>query len=168
MARPTVAKKVHHYTNEFKVQAVRLSLHPDIQTQDVARALDIHPFMLSRWKKDYREGRLKPVAIPRLPKVLQSQARVAEVRRLQRKVQQLEGKVEVQVRMRNLERQYEALRVENDLLKKAIRFNIERRRRSSSEPPRDSRRLHFLRGWSYEHDEEVFPRSSGTGGSAGI
>ena len=132
MARPTVAKKVHHYTNEFKVQAVRLSLHPDIQTQDVARALDIYPFMLSRWKKDYREGRLKPIATPRLPKVLQSRAREAEVRRLQRKVQQLEAKVEVQVRMRNLERQYEALRVENDLLKKAIRFNIERRRRSSS------------------------------------
>jgi len=132
MARPTVAKKVHHYTNEFKIQAVRLSLHPDIQTQDVARALDIHPFMLSRWKKDYREGKLKSVATPRLPKVLQSRARAAEVRRLQRRVQQLEAKVEVQVRMRNLERQYEALRVENDLLKKAIRFNIERRRRSSS------------------------------------
>jgi transposase len=134
MARPVVAKKVHHYTNEFKVQAVRLSLHPDIQTQDVARALDIHPFMLSRWKKDYREGRLKPVATPRLAKVLQSRAREAEVRRLQRKVQQLEAKVQVQVqvRMRNLERQYEALRVENDLLKKAIRFNIERRRRSSN------------------------------------
>jgi transposase len=132
MARPVVAKKVHRYTNEFKVQAVRLSLHPDIQTQEVARALDIHPFMLSRWKKDYREGRLKPVATPRLPKLLQSRARPAEVRRLQRKVEQLEAKVEVQVRMRNLERQYEALRVENDLLKKAIRFNIERRRRSSS------------------------------------
>jgi transposase len=131
MARPVVAKKVHHYTNEFKVQAVRLSLHPDIQTQDVARALDIHPFMLSRWKRDYRDGRLKPAATPRLPKVLQSRA-AAEVRRLRRKVERLEAKVEVQVHMRNLERQYAALRVENDLLKKAIRFNIERRRRSSS------------------------------------
>ena len=132
MARPVVAKKVHRYTNEFKVQAVRLSLHPDIQTQEVARALDIHPFMLSRWKKDYREGRLKPIATPRLPKLLQSPARPAEVRRLQRKVEQLEAKVEVQVRMRNLERRYEALRVENDLLKKAIRFNIKHQRRSSN------------------------------------
>ncbi len=32
-------KKVHRYTVEFKIQAVRLSLHPDIQTQDVAKAL---------------------------------------------------------------------------------------------------------------------------------
>jgi transposase len=132
MARPIIAKKVHHYTNEFKIQAVRLSLHPDIQTQDVAHALDIHPFMLSRWKKDYREGRLKPEATPRLSKVLRSGSRPTEMRKLQRKVRELEAQVEVRVRMRNLERQYEALRVENDLLKKAIRFNIERRRRSSS------------------------------------
>jgi transposase len=130
MARPIVAKKVHHYTNEFKIQAVRLALHPDIQTQDVAAALDIHPFMLSRWKKDYREGRLKPQATPRLPKALRSRA--PEVQKLQRKVSELEARVDVQVRMRNLERRYEALQVENDLLKKAIRFNLERRRRNSS------------------------------------
>jgi mono/diheme cytochrome c family protein len=62
MAAPVGPKKVHRYTVEFKIQAVRLSLHPEIQTQDVAHALDIHAFMLSRWKKDYREGKLKPAA----------------------------------------------------------------------------------------------------------
>lgn len=51
MAAPIGPKKVHRYTNEFKIQAVGLSLHPKIQTQDVAHALDIHPFMLSRWRK---------------------------------------------------------------------------------------------------------------------
>ena len=59
-------------------------------------------------------------------------SRTPEVQKLQRKVRELEAKVDVQVRMRNLERRYEALRVENDLLKKAIRFNLERRRRNSS------------------------------------
>ena len=54
MGKPIGPKKVHRYSNEFKVQAVRLSLHPEIPTQDVATALDIHPFMLSRWKKDWR------------------------------------------------------------------------------------------------------------------
>ena len=63
MAAPIGPKKVHRYTVEFKIQAVRLSLHPQIQTQDVAHALDIHPFMLSKWKKDYREGKLKPAAV---------------------------------------------------------------------------------------------------------
>ena len=59
MGKPVGPKKVHRYSNEFKVQAVRLSLSPDFQTQDVAHALDIHPFMLSRWKKQYREGKLR-------------------------------------------------------------------------------------------------------------
>ena len=58
MAAPVGPKKVHRYSNEFKVQAVRLSRHPEIQTQDVTNALDIHPFMLSRWKKEYRDGKL--------------------------------------------------------------------------------------------------------------
>ena len=32
--------------------------HPYINTQDVAEALNIHPFMLSRWKKEMRDGTL--------------------------------------------------------------------------------------------------------------
>src|SRR2546425_3541076 len=73
MAAPVGPKKVHRYTLEFKIQAVKLANHPEIQTQDVAHALDIHPFMLSKWKKDYREGKLKPAAEAAglsLPKVL--------------------------------------------------------------------------------------------------
>ena len=30
------------------------------------------------------------------------------------------------------------------------------------------RRLHFLRGWSYEQDDEIFTGSSRTGGPAGV
>jgi len=54
MAAPVGPKKVQCYTVEFKIQAVRLALHPEIQTQDVAHAPDIHAFMLSKWRKDYR------------------------------------------------------------------------------------------------------------------
>ena len=133
MAAPVGPKKVHRYTLEFKIQAVRLANHPDIQTQDVARALDIHPFMLSKWKKDFREGKLKPAAEAAglsLPKALQ--VADPEKRALKRQVKQLEAKVEARVAVRTLERKLAALEVEHDLLKKAIRFNIERRRRSSS------------------------------------
>ena len=56
--------KKHRYSNEFKVTAVKLASHPDIETQDVAAVLHIHPFMLSRWKKEYREGKLKGSGIP--------------------------------------------------------------------------------------------------------
>ena len=135
MAAPVGPKKVHRYALEFKIQAVRLANHPEIETQDVARALDIHPFMLSKWKKDYRDGRLKPAAEAAglsLPKALKVPKADLEKRSLRRQVKQLEAKVEARREVRSLERKLAALEVEHDLLKKAIRFNIERRRRSSS------------------------------------
>jgi len=53
-------KKTNRYSNEFKSKAVQLSLMQGVQVQEVAQALDIHPFMLSRWRKEYREGKLVP------------------------------------------------------------------------------------------------------------
>ena len=135
MAAPVGPKKVHRYSNEFKIQAVRLSLHPEIQTQDVARALDIHPFMLSRWKKEYRDGKLKPAANAAglsLPKVLRSSVQELERRELKGQVKRLQAKVEARTEARALERKLAALQVEHELLKKVIRFNIERRRRNSN------------------------------------
>ena len=52
-------KKVQRYSMEFKQRAVRLSQLPDVEVQAVAQALDIHPFMLSRWRKEAREGWLR-------------------------------------------------------------------------------------------------------------
>ena len=135
MAAPVGPKKVHRYTLEFKIQAVRLANHPEIQTQDVAHALDIHPFMLSKWKKDYREGKLKPAANAAglsLPEVLRSPVQELEKRELKRQVRRLQAKVEARAEARTLERKLAALQVEHDLLKKVIRFNIERRRRNSN------------------------------------
>jgi transposase len=135
MAAPVGPKKVNRYTVEFKIQAVKLSSHPEFQTQDVAKALDIHPFMLSKWKKDYRDGRLTPAAAAAglgLPKVLRVPRVDPEKRALKRRVKQLQAKVDARREIRALERKLAALEVEHDLLKKAIRFNIERRRRSSS------------------------------------
>ena len=51
-------RKVRRYSNEFKLTAVRLSQQPGLQVQAVAAALEIHPFMLSKWRKDAREGRI--------------------------------------------------------------------------------------------------------------
>ncbi len=132
MAAPVGPKKVKRYSDEFKIQAVKLASHPDIQTQDVAHALDIHPFMLSKWKKDFREGRLKPAANAAglsLPRVLRIDP---EKTQLKRQVKQLEDKVAARAEARGLERKLAALQVEHELLKKVIRFNIERRRRSSN------------------------------------
>jgi len=52
-------EKHKRYTTDFKVTAIRLAQHLNVQTQDVAAALGIHPFMLSRWKKEHKEGVFK-------------------------------------------------------------------------------------------------------------
>jgi hypothetical protein len=49
-------RKVSRYGEEFKATAVKLSSLPGVLIQDVAAALDIHPFMLSLWRKEVREG----------------------------------------------------------------------------------------------------------------
>ncbi len=64
MGRAIGPRKVHHYSAEFKVTAVKLSGVPGVQVQTVAAALDIHPFMLSRWRKEVRDGVLRGRARP--------------------------------------------------------------------------------------------------------
>jgi transposase len=106
--------KKHRYSSEFKVTAVRLASHPGIQTREVAAALNIHPFMLSRWKREYREGKLKGAAHPNL-----------------KEIQGMEAAVSEHQRIRELEAALKKARIENELLKKAIQFNLERSGRSS-------------------------------------
>lgn len=55
MAR-TIKRIYARYSESFKAEAVRLASQPGVLVQDVAHSLDIHPFMLSRWKKQSREG----------------------------------------------------------------------------------------------------------------
>ena len=55
MPRPgprTTAK----YSDHFKATAVRLSEQPGVEVQDVAASLNVHPFMLSRRRKQARQG----------------------------------------------------------------------------------------------------------------
>lgn len=44
------------YDDRFKATAVKLGDLPGVKALDVAQILDIHPVMLYRWKKEYREG----------------------------------------------------------------------------------------------------------------
>jgi transposase-like protein len=50
-------RAVRKYSDQFKLTAVQLSQRPGLQVKSVA-ALTIHPFMLSKWRKDARGGRL--------------------------------------------------------------------------------------------------------------
>jgi transposase len=92
------------YTNSFKLMAVRLAEQSTIQNKEVALALDIHPFMLSRWKKEAREGLLTGVV-----------AKQALV--------EMEAKMAEQKQIRRLEKCLKRLELENALLKKSIQFS---------------------------------------------
>ena len=109
MARMIGPRKVRQYTAEFKLKAVKLSQIDGVLVQDVADALEIHPFMLSKWRKQVREGLIK------------ARVSIAPDARTQREVRQLA----------RLKSQYALLQEEHALLKKAIRFCSAQRAPSS-------------------------------------
>ena len=97
------------YSERFKATAVRLSELPGVEVQDVAASLYIHPFMLSRWRKEAREGRIVTKGV------------------------EVEKDVAAELKeLRRMKKQYERLKLENEILKKAIAFTSERKARSSS------------------------------------
>ncbi len=57
MPKYTQPKKTWFYPIDFKIKAVELRLRDDVLSKDIAQTLDIHPLMLSRWRKEYREGK---------------------------------------------------------------------------------------------------------------
>lgn len=113
MARIKGPKKTNRYPDEFKIRAVMLANQQDILAKDVAVNLGIHPILLYRWRKEYREGKFR--VDKRKKKVLIESKKINEIMRIQQ-----------------LERENQRLRIENELLKKTIEFNSEIRQRSSN------------------------------------
>lgn len=113
MARMKGPKKTNRYPDEFKIKAVQLADHPDILAKDVAEDLGVHPILLYRWRKEYREGKFKEDG-------------------RKKKIQIEAKKVSELLRIQELEREIKKLRVENELLKKTIEFNSEKRKIFSS------------------------------------
>ena len=101
-------QKINRYGVDFKLKAVQMSSQPGVLIKDVAESLCIHPFMLSKWRKQVRDGVLKGRPPPL------ELAAVAELKRL-----------------REVELQFKRLQLEHDLLKKAIRFASGRKVKSS-------------------------------------
>lgn len=118
MPRPG-PRTTYRYSDEFKATAVKLSHMQGVAVGDVAASLCIHPFMLSRWRKQAREGRIltKGVEVDK--------AVAAELKELRR-----------------IKRDFERLKVEHDLLRKAIAFTSARKATSSlsSTTPKKSTR----------------------------
>jgi transposase len=109
MPKYTQPKKTWFYPVDFKIKAVELSLRNDVLSKDVAQALDIHPLMLSRWRKEYREGKFS--SKPRYSSNTELMAKLPNKKELNK--------------IKQLEKENERLKLENDLLKKWQRYLAE-------------------------------------------
>ena len=105
MPKYTKPRRTWHYQNEFKVKAVQLSLLEGVQVKEVAETLDIHPFMLSRWRKEYREGKIVADKRKKIKSMAKDKKELSKVKRL--------------------EKENARLKQENDLLKKWQRYLAE-------------------------------------------
>lgn len=98
------------YPNEFKATAVLLS-HLDGNTvKSVANSLNIHPVMLSNWRRDFDQGKI----------VYDKRKRIEKKSKTAKKSQ------EIQTLMKEIDR----LKEENEILKKWQQFLAEQRRKS--------------------------------------
>jgi transposase len=97
---------------ELKRTAVRLTQAPGARVKDVAESLDIHPFMLSRWRKLAREGLL------------------TRKRKSKSNTKRTPSMVQMS-KYAKLKRELEALRKEHEFLKKFDRFRAQLKAKGS-------------------------------------
>ena len=101
-----MGKKRRQYTKEFKIEAVRLIIEEGRPISEVARELGIGENLLHRWKKKYEEGKIDPFP---------GQGRLSPE----------------DEELRRLRRENERLRMEHEILKKAVAIFSEEPRGSS-------------------------------------
>ena len=90
-----MGKKRRQYTKEFKIEAVRLIIEEGRPISEVARELGIGENLLHRWKKKYEEGEIDPFP---------GQGRLSPE----------------DEELRRLRRENKRLRMEHEILKKAV------------------------------------------------
>ena len=90
-----MGKKRRQFAKEFKIEAVRLIVEEGSRVSEVARELGIAEALLARWKKKHEEGKAEP-----FPGKGRLSPENDELRRLRR--------------------ENERLRMERDILKKAV------------------------------------------------
>ena len=90
-----MGKQRRQYTKEFKIEAVRLIIEEGRPISEVARELGIGENLLHRWKKKYEEGEIDPFP---------GQGRLSPE----------DGE------LRRLRRENKRLRMEHEILKKAV------------------------------------------------
>ena len=97
-------RSTYRYSDEFKATAVKLSQLPGVLVNDVAVSLAIHPNMLTLWRKRAREGLIVTKGV------------------------EIEKDVAAELKeLRLVKKEYERLKLEHEILKKAIAFTSARK-----------------------------------------
>ena len=107
----TRRKYYQSYDDDFKATAVALSEIPGVLAKHVAESLDIHEVMLYRWRMEMRRG---------------------EIMATKKHITIDPGTKAELLRLRKLERDHNLLKEEHALLKKAIQFSSQQKKKSSN------------------------------------
>lgn len=110
MPKSNQPKRTWRYDHEFKVRAIQLSYLEDAKVGEVAKSLDIHPYVLSRWRKEYREGKI----------VMDKRKKLKGLEKQSKDIDQV----------KTLQREVARLTLENDILKKWQRYLAEERQKN--------------------------------------
>ena len=75
------------FNEDFKLNAVKMSLRSDVKVKDVALELGIEPQVLSRWRNEYRTAADATAAEARIDAIAENQKLKDEVKRLKIEVE---------------------------------------------------------------------------------
>lgn len=117
MAKILSKERVIEYTTEFKEKVVVLTEKLEVDTVQIASALNLHPMMVYRWRQEYREGRL----------VAKSTRRISMTTEPSDHTETPKEKSE----LKRLRREVADLKKENDFLKKWDRYLKDQKRHDS-------------------------------------
>ena len=101
-------ERVVEYSVEFKIRVVRLTLELNVQANEIAKVLKLHPIMIYRWRQEYREGKFIEVPTRRISMTKKSETRVEEQHR--------------DKKIARLKKELAAAKKENNFLKKWERY----------------------------------------------
>lgn len=102
MAKIKSESRVLEYSKEFKVMVVKLTHMEGVQIKKISDCMGLHPLMVSRWRKEVRDGKLL----------------VTDSRRVEMTLKKPTTQKKTLDKTKQLEKEIKRLKKENDFLKK--------------------------------------------------
>jgi len=117
MPRILSPERVIEYSVEFKIKIIKLTYELDVKAIDIAKTLNLHPMMIYRWRKEYREG-----------KFVETPSRRISMTKRTATPQETKSKED---EIRRLKKELSTVKKENDFLKKWERYLKDQKKNDS-------------------------------------